>query len=154
MNSSGEFLNGSRAAAVVGLLLPLGKGGQASVQAEPRQLWGLGGRDPQLGKSSSGHPRLNAGITRLDSRSTLLATSLLRVGLRKPRVCKLEWDEKDIEPSMGREQCAGIATGPLSHLPRNGQTIVSDSSPKVLNCPKSSRNPCNLNFLDSQTRGQ
>ena len=92
MNSSGEFLNGSRAAAVVGLLLPLGKGGQASVQAEPRQLWGLGGRDPQLGKSSSGHPRLNAGITRLDSQSTL-ATSL-----RKPRVCKLEWDEKDIEP--------------------------------------------------------
>ena len=70
MNSSGEFLNGSRAAAVVGLLLPLGKGGQASVQAEPRQLWGLGGRDPQLGKSSSGHPRLNAGITRLDSQST------------------------------------------------------------------------------------
>ena len=55
---------------MVGLLLPLGKGGQASVQAEPRQLWGLGGRDPQLGKSSSGHPRLNAGITRLDSRST------------------------------------------------------------------------------------
>ena len=31
MNSSGEFLNGSRAAAVVGLL-PLGKGGQASGQ--------------------------------------------------------------------------------------------------------------------------
>ena len=130
-----------------------GRAGLGAVQAKPRQLWGLGGRDPQLGKSSSGHPRLNAGITRLDSQSTP-ATSLLRVGLRKPRVCKLKGDEKDIEPSMGREQCAGIATGPLSHLPRNGQTIVSDSSPKVLNCPKSSRNPCNLNFLDSQTRGQ
>ena len=57
----------------------------------------LGPRRPRstAGKSSSGHPRLNAGITRLDSQSTL-ATSL-----RKPRVCKLKGDEKDIEPSMG-----------------------------------------------------
>ena len=47
MNSSGEFLNGSRAAAVVGLL-PLGKGGQASGQCRQRAVGSFGASEAEI----------------------------------------------------------------------------------------------------------
>ena len=58
---------------------------------------------PRRPRSTAGKIQLRASAAQRGNNQAWLSehTSLLRVGLRKPRVCKLKGDEKDIEPSMG-----------------------------------------------------
>ena len=106
-----------------------GRAGLGAVQAKPRQLWGLGGRDPQLGKAGksrqpAAHPRLNGGITRQDFCSTLCKL------VSQPRVSQPNWRKKiSSHPWVRTNDAVGMATGSLLGCLETGKTIVSDLSP-------------------------
>ena len=139
MNSSGEFLNGSRAAAVVGLSCPWARAGRPRGSAGRAQA-ALGPRRPRStagGKASQRriHPQLKGGITRQDFCSppsdhqpadwSSHSSNSLQTQMGQ-KISRHPWGGEKL--SLCREMCQhsnrAIVAGP-----RNRQTIVSEPSP-------------------------
>ena len=140
MNSSGEFLNGSRAAAVVGLSCPWARAGRPRGSAGRAQA-ALGPRRPRStagGKASQRriHPQLKGGITRQqDFCSPPSDHQPADWSSHSSTSLQTQMGQKDIEASLGgeklslcREMCQHSNRAIVAVL-RNKQTIVSEPSP-------------------------
>ena len=130
MNSSGEFLNGSRAAAVVGLL-PLGKGGQASGQCRQRAVGSFGASEAEIHsweKQASGASTAQEGGNNQARFFQHTASPSLPTRLTS-RSLETQMSQKDIRPSMMRCKTidavkrADLATGPLLGWMETGRQL-------------------------------